>query len=52
MKKTGKFKINYSLLKKIDLLVLVLCVYSANARCCWLAHQPKMPDEVKKFKRF
>lgn len=47
-----KFKLNNPLLKKINLLVMAMCVYSANVRCCWLAHQPKMPDVVKDFKRF
>lgn len=47
-----KIKLNDLLLKKVDLPVMAMCVYSANTRCCWLAHQPKMPDEVKNFKWF
>lgn len=49
---SGEFRINQSVLKSINLIVKAVCVYSANARCCWIVHQPKMPDEVKKFKRF
>lgn len=47
-----KFKISYSMLKKVNLFVMAMVVYSANVRCCWVAHQPEMPDEVKRFKRF
>lgn len=48
----NKIKNNASLLKKANLLVMVMCVYSANVRCCWIVHQPEMPEEVKKFRRF
>lgn len=48
----NKIKNNGSLLKKVHLLVMFMCVYSANVRCCWIVHQPRMPEEVKKFKRF
>ncbi len=26
-------------------------VYAANTRCAWIGHQPKMPEDVRNFKR-
>lgn len=33
-------------------LAMGFCVMSANARCCFVFHQPEIPDGLKKFKRF
>lgn len=41
-----KHKFSYA---TVNALVMCLCVYAANTRCGWLLHQPKMPDEMKKF---
>lgn len=42
----NKHKFSYA---TVNALVMCLCVYAANTRCGWLLHQPKMPDEMKKF---
>nr|WP_304972641.1 cyclic lactone autoinducer peptide [uncultured Schaedlerella sp.] len=31
---------------------LALGKASANSRCCYIYHQPKMPDELKKMRKF
>lgn len=49
LKKIKNFKMNHTVL---NALVMVVCLYSANSRCCWLLHQPNMPEEMKQFKRF
>lgn len=36
----------------VNVLVLCLCVYASNTRCGWLLHQPEMPREIKRFRRF
>lgn len=46
------------LLKKIrenrsvlNFFVMALMIYAANTRCAWIGHQPKLPDEIRKYKR-
>ncbi len=29
-----------------------MAVYTANSACMWAAHQPKVPQEVRKFRKF
>ena len=48
-KKFKNLKINYTL---VNTLVMFVCIYAANSRCCWLHHQPQMPEEMKQFKKF
>lgn len=36
----------------VNAFVMCLCFYAANTRCGFLLHEPQMPAEVKKFKRF
>ena len=48
MKLWKKIKMNPAAL---NLFVMTLMVYAANTRCCWIGHQPEMPDEIRKFKR-
>lgn len=48
MKKLKKILKNPMLLNSFAMLILV---YAAGTRCCWIGHQPEMPDEVRKFKR-
>lgn len=43
-----KFKENPSAL---NLFAMAILVYAANTRCAWIAHQPKMPEDVRKFGR-
>ena len=35
----------------MNFFVMAFMVYAANTRCAWIGHQPKMPDEIRKFKR-
>lgn len=34
----------------MNLFVMAIMVYAANTRCAWIGHQPKMPEEVRRFK--
>ena len=47
-----KFKLPKKTSPVWSMLVMCLGVYVANTRCCWLLHQPEMPEDLKKFKRF
>lgn len=47
MKLLKKIKMNPSVM---NLFVMAIMVYAANTRCAWIGHQPKMPEEVRKFK--
>ena len=36
----------------VALFALAISTYAAEAPCAWLYHQPKLPDSVKKLRRF
>lgn len=48
MKLLKKIKMNPA---AMNLFVMAVMVYAAGTRCCWIGHQPKMPEEVRRFKR-
>lgn len=52
MKKGMKSWLNKQMICNLSVFMMAMGVYAANTRCCWLLHQPKMPDEMKKLKRF
>lgn len=52
MRKHMKKWFNRQMMSHLSAFVMAVGVYAANTRCCWLLHQPKMPDEMKKLKRF
>ncbi|WP_295219353.1 cyclic lactone autoinducer peptide [Ruminococcus sp.] len=31
---------------------LMIATISANSACMWITHQPKLPDDVKKLRKF
>ncbi len=33
-------------------LAVVIATTSANSACLWIGHQPKLPDDVKKLRKF
>lgn len=35
-----------------NLLALAVMVYTANAACLWVIHQPKVPDEIRALRKF
>lgn len=35
-----------------NLLAMAIVVYTANAACAWAHHQPELPEEAKKFRKF
>lgn len=41
-----------NILKGISFLAFVLAVYSANTACTYLAYQEKLPNEIKKLRKF
>lgn len=48
MKLLKKIKMNPSVM---NLFVMAIMVYAANTRCAWIGYQPKMPEDVRNFKR-
>ena len=48
LKKLGKKGITITTLSNIALMFSVI---AARRNCMYIFHQPKMPDELKKFKR-
>ena len=48
MKLLKKIKMNPSVM---NLFVMAIMVYAANTRWAWIGHQPKMPEDVRNFKR-
>jgi cyclic lactone autoinducer peptide len=33
-------------------LALKVTTYQANSACCWISHQPKLPEGAKKLQKF
>ncbi|MGN1481723.1 cyclic lactone autoinducer peptide [Porcipelethomonas sp.] len=33
-------------------LAVVIASVSANTTCMWISHQPELPDDVKKLRKF
>lgn len=40
------------IMKVMNLAALAMVVYTANSACLWLHHQPKVPEDVKAFRKF
>lgn len=40
------------LLDNVNLLIMAICIYSANTRCFYIMHQSDKPRELKKLRRF
>lgn len=38
--------------KFANVLAMAMVIYTANAACMWLHHQPEVPDDVRKFRKF
>lgn len=53
MKKLSKlFAGKYSLIKLTNLLAVVLMISTVNSTCHWIHHQPKVPEDAKKYRKF
>lgn len=46
MKATGVFA------KAANVLALAMVLYTANTTCVWMHHQPEVPEDVRKFRKF
>ncbi|NLL80377.1 MAG: cyclic lactone autoinducer peptide [Clostridiales bacterium] len=47
-----KLRTRYNGIQLCNLLALGLIFYTANSACMWVIHQPKMPENAKKFRKF
>ncbi len=45
---TGKCNI----IKFTNLLAIVLMISTVNSTCHWIHHQPKVPEDAKKYRKF
>lgn len=53
MKKVLKvLKSRYRVVGLMNLCALAAVVQTVSATCMWAQHQPKLPEEAKKFKKF
>lgn len=43
--------IKKGLLSCVNVLALMLVAQTANSACVWVLHQPKFPEEAKRFKK-
>lgn len=41
-----------SVINLVNLCAFALMVSSVNAACIWIHHQPKVPEEAKKYRKF
>lgn len=50
-----KFKLNKLIVKfggVFAALAVIVSTSSANSTCFWIAHQPELPEDVKKLRKF
>lgn len=47
-----KLQKKVNILGVLNALAFALMVGSVNATCLWIHHQPKVPDEAKKYRKF
>jgi cyclic lactone autoinducer peptide len=45
-------KVKKTAMKAVAAIATKTAQANANQRCAWLIHQPKMPDAVKKLRKF
>lgn len=45
-------KSKYSVVGLMNLCALAAVVQTVNAACWWAQHQPELPEEAMKFKKF
>ena len=38
--------------KVANMLAMAMVLYTANAACIWAHHQPEVPEDVRKFRKF
>lgn len=48
--KTKKAK--KEIIRTVNLLAKSMVVYTANAACLWAFHQPRVPRDIRKFRKF
>ncbi len=41
-----------SLVNAMNLCALAIAAYTINVACAWAHHQPEVPEEAKKFRKF
>lgn len=46
------FKNKGTMLNFMNLCALATVIYSVNAACFWVHHQPEVPEEAKRFRKF
>lgn len=47
----SKLKLSGKVLGLLNCMALALVVQTANAACVWIFHQPKFPEEARKYSR-
>ena len=38
--------------KAANLLAMAMVLYTANAACMWVHHQPEVPESIRQFRKF
>ncbi len=48
----GKLKSKNWALLALNAMALITVVQNVNSGCAWLNHQPQVPEEAKRFRKF
>ena len=51
-KEAGKVQGKGGLINFANRCAVELMVSSVNTACCWIHHQPEVPEEAKKYRKF
>lgn len=46
------FKGKFKFVNMANLFAMAMIIYTANAACAWLHHQPEFPEDAKQFRKF
>lgn len=51
-KNLQQLKNRYNIISIANLFAFAVMVSSVNSACMWIHHQPKVPEEAKKYRKF
>lgn len=47
-----RLKTKHNIINLANVLAFALMISSVNVTCGWIHHQPKVPDEAKRYRKF
>lgn len=48
----NQLKSKHNMINMANMLALAMVIYTVNSACAWAHHQPEVPEEALKFRKF